>query len=154
MKRVTVISILLLLVVGCASNNNSLRTVTVCKNNYSFSNYSSFTHTIIAQGDEIQKMDAVGILNFDSMEDRDSAFKMYKESESEFNENNGIRVSNEIYEDTSIVQNYEYDLELVRDENLITGSINPNKNINRGTYLSRDMMIKQIESTDFTCNTE
>lgn len=99
-------------------------------------------------------MDAVGILNFDSMEDRDSAFKMYKESESEFNENNGIRVSNEIYEDTSIVQNYEYDLELVRDENLITGSINPNKNINRGTYLSRDMMIKQIESTDFTCNTE
>ncbi|CAM3573853.1 hypothetical protein [Erysipelothrix anatis] len=113
MKRVTVISILLLLVVGCASNNDSLRTVTVCKSNYSFSNYSSFTHTIIAQGDEIQKMDAVGILNFDSMEDRDSAFKMYKESESEFNENNGIRVSNEIYEDTSIVQNYEYDLELV-----------------------------------------
>lgn len=154
MKRLTVISTLLLLAVGCASHNDSERTVTVCKNNVSFSNYTSFTHTIIAQGDEVLDMYAIGVLTFDSTEDRDSAFKEHKESEAEFNENNGIRISNEIYEDTSIVQNYEYDLELVKDESLIMRSISPNKNINQGTYLSRDMMIKQIESTDFTCNTE
>ncbi|WZU00277.1 hypothetical protein MGH68_11790 [Erysipelothrix sp. D19-032] len=82
------------------------------------------------------------------------AFTKYQENESEFNENIGISISNEIYEDTSIIQTYTYDLELAQREEIIINKISLNRSKDGKKYVSRDMMVKQRESTNFTCYTE
>ncbi len=154
MKKAITIIVLLLLAVDCSSIDHSRRTVTVCKSNVSFLNFGSFTHTMIAQDDEVLSMDVVGILKYDSIAERDLAFTKYQENESEFNENIGISISNEIYEDTSIIQTYTYDLELAQREEIIINSISLNRSKDGKKYVSRDMMVKQRESTNFTCYTE
>lgn len=109
MKRVLVILMGLILLLGCASKSQEM-VKTMCRTDSSYSIYDSYEQIFESVEDAVKVITIKGVLSFDDKESLDEMTEMFDKSVEEFNKMEGINAKIERIDDTKVNDILEIDL--------------------------------------------
>lgn len=146
MKKIILLSVVLLILSGCGSTNEK---VTICTPN-TLGVYLESSKTIISVGDEVTKLTTISVLETESPEQAEATLKLMEKVATELSENVGITSSVAIADQQNVAVmleiNYKEAIESSKEALIEAGYL-----VEGEESVSLEKLVSEIEADDNNC---
>lgn len=153
MKKLSIILVVLLVLVGCSNKTSNELVKTVCTNDSPYLSYESGQQSYTSKGDKILTMEVKAVLELGDVETVALVMGAVDEVMAEYEAIEGISVAVEKRTETSLYDIIKVDFEVADLSELMELSIVDLDIDTVGKHVSLKKTIANIEAGGFTCST-
>lgn len=155
MKKISIVLLGVLFLVGCGKTSEKKETVTICTTDQPYAMYESGEQTLISKGDRVNKIKVKALMDLEDKDVLDELEDGFDDLVKDLVNSDGVKFSIERVDDTKVYDMSEIDLTLADMEELgELGLLQMDSEAAKVGLVSLKKSITFIENLGFVCETE